>query len=217
MAKSSAVKPKPKSSATKPARAKVAPKPKTLAQLTKKNGPAKRPVLTAQQIFDYNQMMHKLEEQRTYQHFKTGETPGVPKTAKQWTTFLMVLSETAMVSKACVAANITRNCAFDRKRDDAEFAKLWEEAYDRGYLKMEEEVQRRAFEGTRKPQYRNGQLVDWSHDYSDALAVFLLKGRMRKIYGDKQEITVNNANRPYAKLSDEEIEALLAKRLEGEE
>ena len=177
----------------------------------------KRPAMTPEQILEYNQAMHRLHEQKTVPGFKTGETGGVLKSTNQWKMFLRVLSETAVVSKACIAANISRDAAYDYKRADKDFSTLWDEAYERGWLKMEEEIQRRAFEGNTRPLYRNGLVVDWVKECSDQLAMFVLKGRMRKIYGDRQEITVSNASRPYAKLSDEEVEALLAQRLGGGE
>ena len=204
-------------------------KPKTVPRakktvVLKKRG-KKRPAMTAEQIFEYNQMMHRLEEQRAYEASKesptsrpvTGEKTSVTKTADQWLIFLQVLGETAVVTKACIAANITRANAYDRRLKDPDFAAMWDVAYERGWMRMEEIVQKRAFEGVKTPQYRNGVLVDWSHQCSDALAMFVLKGRMRKIYGDKQEITVNNANRPYAKMTDKEIEDLLAARTGGDE
>ena len=139
------------------------------------------------------------------------------KTDEQWILFLDELSVKASVVDAIAVSGISRTHVYNRRRDDPAFRALWEEAEERGWFTLEQEAKRRAFDGVKKPVFYKGHKIQDVTEYSDALTVFLMKGRMRKIFGDKQEVTVNNASRPYAKLSEEEIEALLAKRLEGEE
>jgi hypothetical protein len=137
---------------------------------------------------------------------------------EQWVLFIDELSKCANVSNACTVAGISRTTAYDRRRDDPEFRVLWEEAEERGWFALEQMAKQRAFDGVKKPVFYKGRRVSEIIEYSDALTVFLMKGRMRKVFGDKQEVTVTgSAGSPYAKLSEEEIDSLIAQRLSGDE
>lgn len=169
-------------------------------------------------------MPTKFGENKKFDQHRTGRVPGLAAIAGEkqifpetWELFLRELSECAHVSKACAAANISRDYAYDMKRADKAFSARWDEAYDRGYLKLEEEAQRRAFEGVDRPVYFKGLVVDSVKEYSDTLTMFLMKGRMRRVFGDKQEVTVNRGDSPYAKMSDEELDEVIRKQLVGDE
>lgn len=156
----------------------------------------------------------KFDQHRTGRLSMGAEKQIFPET---WELFLSELGECANVSKACAAANISRDYAYDMKRADKAFSARWDEAYDRGYLKLEEEAQRRAFEGVDRPVYFKGLVVDSVKEYSDTLTMFLMKGRMRRVFGDKQEVTVNRGDSPYAKMSDEELNEFIQAQLRGDE
>jgi hypothetical protein len=156
---------------------------------------------------------------------KTGAKPGVMKTVDQWQTFLDALVAKPNVSEACDAANIARVTAYDRKRNDPEFSKLWDIAFDLGYNKAEEEMYRRAVEGVPRPVFYKGRPIT-SRDpktgkrqeitvleYSDTLLALALKGRKRAVFGDKTEVVVEGRKRDKQNLTDEELDALITERL----
>jgi len=72
--------------------------------------------------------------------------------------FLAALENTGSVTRAAEAAKIGRWNVYDAKRNDPQFAALWEQALDQGADALEDEARRRAFDG------------------SDVLIMFLLKG-----------------------------------------
>jgi hypothetical protein len=144
---------------------------------------------------------------------KPRRNPGVPVPSEDWDVFFEVLSETANVTKACEAANVNRLTAYDRKRFDKEFHEKWEYAYARGYDKLEESAQRRAFEGCTKPVFYKGDICGYILEYSDALTTFLLKGRKPEIFRDRTEVTMNGGDgRTKKELTDDELDALIAQR-----
>ena len=139
--------------------------------------------------------------------------PGVPVPSESWDVFFETLSTTANVTKACEAAHVNRIGAYDRKRYDKEFHERWEKAYALGYDKLEEEAQRRAFEGCEKPIFYQGEICGYILEYSDALTTFLLKGRKPEIFRDRTEVTMNGGDgRTKKELTDDELDALIAQR-----
>ncbi len=171
----------------------------------------------AKKVLDANMQLRRLRDNSDAARFRNG-THSTPKTLpEQYEVFFARLAEFANVSKACVAANLSRDHVYDVRRANKEFARRWDEAFDIGYDAMEEEAQRRAYEGVDKPIYKNGFLVDVVKETSDSLMMFLLKGRRRRVFGDKQEINVNRSDAPYAKMTDEEIDELINTQLRGDE
>lgn len=55
--------------------------------------------------------------------------------------------------------------------------------------KLEAEARRRALEGTEEPVYQGGLLVGTKRVYSDSLMALLLKGRRKKVFADRTELT----------------------------
>lgn len=72
--------------------------------------------------------------------------------------FLAALENTGSITESAKAAGVCRDTVYDCKRKDAEFARRWEEALDRGADTLEDEARKRAFAG------------------SDTLPMFMLKG-----------------------------------------
>lgn len=169
----------------------------------------------AEKMLTANQQLRRLITVGTNRDsFRTGTKSGSKRLPEQYDVFFKVLSETANASKACIAANLSRDHVYDIKRNDKAFAKRWEDAMELGWLVMEEEAQRRAFEGTEKPVYKGGLLVDVVRECSDTLAMFLLRGRNRKVFGDRKEVTVNNGNAPYSILSDDELDDFIQSQVD---
>ena len=65
---------------------------------------------------------------------------------------------------------------------DPDFAADWDSAVEDALDALEEEVRRRAIEGVEKPVHYQGQRVDSVTQYSDQLAMFLLRGRRPQIF-----------------------------------
>jgi hypothetical protein len=125
--------------------------------------------------------------------------------------FFSVLAETANVSRACSAVSIARQTAYNRYEEDKEFAEKWEQAVAVGICALEDEANRRAFEGVDKPVFyqgqRTGQWVDKDgkpteskegavafkpnviREYSDTLAIFMLKAHKPEKYRERFEHT----------------------------
>lgn len=137
-----------------------------------------------------------------------------PKTAEQWQLFLDTLAETANATRSAEAAGMHRTTVYERRKNDPEFEKLYQEAYATGYDKMEEECQRRAFSGFQEPVFFKGEQVATVTRFSDSLAQFLLKGNKSDKFRDRIE-TIDGGNAGpsrFAKMTDEELEAELKRR-----
>jgi len=91
------------------------------------------------------------------------------------------------VTRACEAIDVARLTAYRWREDDPEFAADWERAKAAGLDALEDEATRRAFEGNDKPVYQQGQNVGTIREYSDTLAIFLLKGGKPEKYKDRVE------------------------------
>lgn len=105
------------------------------------------------------------------------------------TVFLEKLRRTGHVANSAAAAGMSRTTAYRWKDEDEEFSGLWDEAYQGALDDLEAECRRRALEGTLKPVFYQGAEVGHVREYSNDLAMFLLKGRRREVFGDKTDIT----------------------------
>lgn len=92
------------------------------------------------------------------------------------------------VSRACQAVDIDRTTPYTWRDEDEEFASAWEKAKQWGAEALEDEARRRAYEGTDKPVFYLGGQVGTIREYSDTLAIFLLKGAMPEKYRDNTKI-----------------------------
>ena len=131
-------------------------------------------------------------------------------------TFLAALRELPVIAHACKAVGIERSTAYRAREADPEFAQAWDEALEEGIDRAEQEAFRRAVVGYEEPvvhqgrlsylyeryvdddgkeQYRpaldaNGQPVPLTvRKHSDALLALILKGRRKKIYAERTELT----------------------------
>lgn len=91
------------------------------------------------------------------------------------------------VSRACQAIDVARLTAYRWREEDPDFAADWDKAKAAGLDALEDEAIRRAFEGIDKPIVHQGFITDTVKEYSDTLAIFLLKGGKPEKYKDRVE------------------------------
>lgn len=112
------------------------------------------------------------------------------RTVKKRDSFLAALFRTAgNVSKACAAINLSRTAAYDWKREDLEFSTLWDSTIEETTEALEQEIYRRAHDGCDKPVFYQGEECGAVREYSDVLAMFILKARRPEKYRERTEIT----------------------------
>ena len=114
-----------------------------------------------------------------------------PKKSEWKPTFLDALRTTANVSRSATEAGVSRQAAYKERDNSDTFREAWEDAIEEGLDYLEEEARRRAYEGTQKPVFYQGEECGYVREFSDTLMIFLLKGRRSEVYGDKlkQEVT----------------------------
>ena len=103
--------------------------------------------------------------------------------------FLAALREYPVIAHACRAVGIERTTAYRARETDPEFARDWDAALEDGIDRAEQEAYRRGVFGVEEPVYQGGQLVGTRQVYSDSLLSLVLKGRRKKVYADRTELT----------------------------
>lgn len=106
--------------------------------------------------------------------------------------FIELIRKTANVSASARAVDITRKSAYDERNRHDSFRAEWDDAMEEALDALEEEAWRRARDGTVKPVVSAGKHVTDIVEYSDGLMTFILRGRRKAIFGDRQEITGGN-------------------------
>lgn len=91
--------------------------------------------------------------------------------------FIRYLAQTGIVGRASTAAGWPRGYAYTLRKEDPEFAKLWDQAVEFSTDALEEAARVRAIEGISKPVYQQKELVGYVTEYSDALLIQLLKAK----------------------------------------
>jgi hypothetical protein len=97
------------------------------------------------------------------------------------------------VSRACQAVDIARMTAYEWRDEDPAFAAAWERAKAIGMDALEDEATRRAFEGFDRPIVHQGVITATMREYSDTLAIFLLKGGKPEKYRERIDQNVNGS------------------------
>ncbi len=114
----------------------------------------------------------------------TTETTETPKKDAK---FLELLSQGATVSAAAQGAGYARASLYRWRKAREDFAAAWDEALEVGTDLLEDEVLRRAKDGTAEPRFYEGAVCGHVQRYSDTLAIFLLKARRPEKYGDRAQ------------------------------
>jgi hypothetical protein len=114
------------------------------------------------------------------------------------------------VARACEAIDVARITAYRWRADDPEFAKAWDEAKAIGLDALEDEATRRAFEGCEKPVFHQGTMCGTVREYSDTLAIFLLKGGKPEKFRETSKVELHGSLN-VQQLSDEQLNAEIAR------
>lgn len=96
--------------------------------------------------------------------------------------FLAQLRKEPNITVAARKAGWSRGYVYQLRDEDPDFFVAWQEALDESVDLAESEVHRRAFKGTLKPVYHGGLWVGGIREYSDTLAIFLLKAHRPEKY-----------------------------------
>lgn len=98
--------------------------------------------------------------------------------------FLETLRRTGNVSSAARKAGVEISKAYSKRAQDQSFRKDWDGAIEGALDDLEEEVRRRALEGTKKPVYYAGKECGSVVSFNDNLAIFLLKAKRPQIFSE---------------------------------
>lgn len=93
------------------------------------------------------------------------------------------------ITRAAKAAGTTKEAVYKLRKKDESFRAAWDAALDTSIANLESECHRRAFKGVRKGVFYKGQKVAEECEYSDTLAIFLLKGAKPLKYRDNVNLS----------------------------
>lgn len=107
--------------------------------------------------------------------------------------FELIIKFGGNISKACQAANLSPKWLYTHRKEDTpegkQFKKDLEAAVDSGMRELENECRRRAFDGCIENVYYQGNKIGEKVNYSDTLAIFLLKGQFKDKYAERRELS----------------------------
>lgn len=110
---------------------------------------------------------------------------------------LVALRMGASYAKAAMASGLSRSALYYWMGEDEDFQAACKEAEEEGTDRLEDEMLRRAVDGTDKPVFHQGSVVGTVREYSDTLAIFLAKARRPDKFKDRAAVehsgTVNFA------------------------
>lgn len=115
------------------------------------------------------------------------------KKKSEWTwLFVEALKEVPNVARAAEIAGISRQRAYQLRGEDPSFAAAWDHALGSSVDALEAEAFRRAKDGTDKPVFHMGAQCGVIREYSDTLAIFLLKAHKPE-YREKQTVALTGS------------------------
>lgn len=155
-----------------------------------------------------------------------------------WKAFCAVLANGQSVTSAAEAAGVDRSYAYERRKLNKQFREAWDNAYEKGTDKLEQEAARRAMIGYDRPLFMrvgifaNGKKVGEKVEqvgteriYSDRLMEIMLRGRRPRTFRERYDLT--HAGKKGAPpiafrdvdmkgLTNEQLNALRARLLSGD-
>lgn len=125
-------------------------------------------------------------------------------TSEKREVFLSVLAQTCNVTKAANVAGLDRFNLYRTKRNDDAFSEAWDNAKELGVEALEDEMHRRAVEGTIKVTKTGVH-----REYSDTLAIFLAKAHKPEKFSERIRNEITGAGGAPLNLEDNKIAAKL--------
>jgi len=106
-------------------------------------------------------------------------------TAVRQRAFVAHLAATGIVAEAArhIGASLEALYKLRNKPGAEGFAAAWDEAVERGVMRIEHGALQRAIEGTERPIVSGGKLLGWHRVHNEALVMFLLRQRRPERYG----------------------------------
>lgn len=111
-----------------------------------------------------------------------------PKKTRNYDAFLKALASGLSVTGAAAASRVDIRTLYRDREGDAALKASWDAAVEQGTDALEDEALRRASQGVDKPIFYKGELVTTVREYSDTLAIFLLKGRRPEKFKDRAQV-----------------------------
>ena len=130
--------------------------------------------------------------------------------------FLENLAQCGNVTRAAESVAVSRVYFYLLAQENEEFKEKMNQARALGIEWMEDEASRRAFNGYDEPVFQQGVQVGTVRKFSDQLAMFLLRGNKPDKFKERvanENVNVQLERGPYSKLTDEEIDAEIKRRL----
>jgi len=132
--------------------------------------------------------------------------------------FLAALAKDPNVTAAAAAAGVARQYVYEARDAHADFAKAWDNAIEQSVDILETEARRRALHGTSRPVYQGGALAGYVQEYSDVLAIFLLKAHRPEKFRERVDVRHQGGVRILDGLDDSDVDGHPSpepKKLEG--
>lgn len=107
---------------------------------------------------------------------------------------LRVIASTGSAIQAAKQQGCSFQAVYQLRQRDDEFARGFELAMAEYQVKLEEECDRRAYEGTNHPVIHQGEITDTYKTYSDTLLMFRLK-KLDPSYRDSTKIELTGKDR----------------------
>lgn len=118
---------------------------------------------------------------------RTKRTPEKDPLSGAKATFLQELARGRSITGSAEKAGLGRTTVYQWRDADPVFAEAWDDAIERGSDNLEDEMHRRAFDGVTKPLVSGGRHVADVTEYSDTLAIFLMKARRPDKYRENHK------------------------------
>ena len=123
-------------------------------------------------------------------------------TADRQRAFVGHLAATGIVAEAArhIGASLEALYNLRHKPGAEEFAAAWDEAIDRGVLRIEHGALQRAIEGVERPIVSGGKLLGWHRVHNEALVMFLLRQRRPERYSAAVELLLRPGQPLYQRI-----------------
>lgn len=99
--------------------------------------------------------------------------------------FLLVLRESANISRAARAAGIATGTAYGWRKKMPLFRTAWDEAMNEALDNLEEVLRDRAINGVERPHFHGGNITGYYRTYSDNLGMSILRARRPSVFGNE--------------------------------